>query len=418
LRKKIIVSFLVTYGIFIACIYFYLFIFHTDTIPAELKGTSVDPERFLTAHEIVLSEQYSTVRNFLFFIEVPFEWFFYLLILLFGIGNLFEKWANRTTPFTLIHNAIFTFCLSFLTFIFFYPLKFFRYTLSKNYGISTQSFHDWMRDLLINFWLDWFLLFIVVSVLYWLIRKSENRWWLYKWFLAIPFVVFLMFIQPVVIDPLFNDFYEIKNKSLEEKILSLAETAGIPSEHVYEVNMSEKTNALNAYVTGVGSNSRIVLYDTTLEKLNEDEILFIMAHEMAHYVEKHIYFGITGYLSLLFLLLFVVAKLAKKVIKKFGKLLHISSMNNLASLPLILLIVSVLTFATSPISNVVSRQMEMRADLYAMELTKNNDAAVSTFQKLTKTGLSQVNPPTLVKWFRYGHPTMLERIQMAERYGD
>ena len=93
-------------------------------------------------------------------------------------------------------------------------------------------------------------------------------------------------------------------------------------------------------------------------------------------------------------------------------------MNNLASLPLILLIVSVLTFATSPISNVVSRQMEMRADLYAMELTKNNDAAVSTFQKLTKTGLSQVNPPTLVKWFRYGHPTMLERIQMAERYGD
>jgi len=157
-----------------------------------------------------------------------------------------------------------------------------------------------------------------------------------------------MFIQPVVIDPLFNDFYEIKNKSLEEKILSLAETAGIPSEHVYEVNMSEKTNALNAYVTGVGSNSRIVLYDTTLEKLNEDEILFIMAHEMAHYVEKHIYFGITGYLSLLFLLLFVVAKLAKKVIKKFGKLLHISSMNNLASLPLILLIVSVLTFATSP----------------------------------------------------------------------
>ena len=107
-----------------------------------------------------------------------------------------------------------------------------------------------------------------------------------------PFTIFMMFVQPVLIDPLYNDFYPLKDKALEEQILSLADRANIPAEHVFEVDMSEKTNSLNAYVTGVGSNSRIVLWDTTLEKLTDKEILFVMAHEMAHYVEKHIYIGI------------------------------------------------------------------------------------------------------------------------------
>lgn len=418
MRKKLLLSFIVGYVIFIGFIYFYLFYFDTGAIPAEFKGSSVDPETFLTAEELVQSEEYSKIRNFLYFLEVPLEWLFYLLLLLFGIGKLFEKWAEQTTRMKFIHNALFTFCLSFLSFVFFYPLKFLRYSLSKKYGISIQSFHEWMRDLLINFWLDWILLFIVVSALYWLIRKSEKRWWLYTWFLAIPFAIFLMFIQPVIIDPLFNDFYEIKNKELEERILTLADTAGIPSEHVYEVNMSEKTNALNAYVTGVGANSRIVLYDTTLERLSEDEIVFIMAHEMAHYVEKHIYFGMAGYLVLLLGLMFIIAKLANKIVNKYGRLLNVSSMKKLSSFPLILLIVSVLTFATSPISNAVSRHIEMRADVYALQLTNDQEAAVSTFQKLSQASLSQVNPPILVKWFRYGHPTMLERIQRAEQFRD
>ncbi|WP_249712589.1 M48 family metalloprotease, partial [Bacillus cereus] len=110
---------------------------------------------------------------------------------------------------------------------------------------------------------------------------------LYAWLLTIPFTIFVMIIQPVVIDPLYNDFYPLKNKELETKILSIAEQANIPAEHVYEVNMAQKTNSLNAYVTGIGSNSRIVLWDTTLNRLTDNEILVIMAHEMGHYEEKH-----------------------------------------------------------------------------------------------------------------------------------
>lgn len=415
LRKKIILTFLISYVFFVGFMYLYLFHIHTIELPNSLIGTSVDPETFLSQDELILVNEYSAIRNFLFFVEVPLEWFFYLLLLLFGVGKMFEKWAKITTKRMLFQSAIVTFCLVTTSTVFFYPLRFVRFQLAKSYGISTQSHYDWMRDLLISFWLDWLLLFVGVTVMYWLIRKS-NRWWIYAWGLSIPFAVFMMFIQPVVIDPLYNEFYPIQNKQLEEKILAIAETAGIPAEHVYEVNMSEKTNALNAYVTGVGSNARIVLYDTTLERLSEEEIIFIMAHEMAHYIEKHIYLGIAGYLLFLLATLFFVAKLINRLVARFGKLLQIPSVSSFASLPLILLLISILTFAASPVTNAVSRHLEMRADKYAIEVTEDPHAAVSTFQELTRAGLSQVNPPLLVKLFRYGHPTIKERILFVESY--
>ncbi len=144
-----------------------------------------------------------------------------------------------------------------------------------------------------------------------------------------------VFLRPVVIDPLYNDFYPLKDKELESKILSLADKADIPASHVYEVNMSEKTNALNAYVTGIGSNKRIVLWDTTLNKLKDREILFIMGHEMGHYVMKHVYIGLAGYLLLSLAGFYIIDKLYKRLSKFFGRMLHIKGPEDLAALPLL-----------------------------------------------------------------------------------
>jgi STE24 endopeptidase len=208
----------------------------------------------------------------------------------------------------------------------------------------------------------------------------------------------------------------LKDKKLEAKILALASEANIPAEHVFEVNMSEKTNALNAYVTGIGSHARIVLWDTTLQRLNEDEVLFIMAHEMGHYVMKHIYWGLAGYIVLALFGLWLVSKLIRWCLGRWGRYIGIRRLSDIASFPLLLLLVSLLNFAASPLVNTVSRYEEHAADKYAIELTKNTDAAISSFQKLTKAGLSEVNPPLLVKLFRYTHPTMLERIVFLEEY--
>jgi STE24 endopeptidase len=408
-KKWGLIAFL-AFGLYVVAMYVYFFHSQNSGIPVALEGTVADPSTFLTAQELILSHDLSKIRNFLFFILTPFEWLLYFLILIMGISRLFESGGSEQSKWAIWRNAKYLFLLSFLLFILQFPLNYYQYKLSKSYGISTQEFSSWMRDNVIDFWIDLGMTVLIVSVLYWLIKKSPKKWWFFAWALTVPFSIFLMFIQPVVIDPIYNDFYPLKDKELEAKILTLAEQAGIPSEYVYEVNMSEKTNALNAYVTGIGDNSRIVLWDTTLNQLADEEILFIMAHEIGHYVKKDIYIGIAEYLLMTLIGLWLIAKIMPWIIRRYGTVLKIKQMGHIHSLPLFLLISSVLLFFSSPLSNVVSRYQEVRADEYAMELVEDPESAVSSFQKLTKAGLSEVNPPTLVKWFRYSHPPMLERI--------
>jgi STE24 endopeptidase len=397
-------------------LYVYLFFLADSSLPEAYKGSSADPATFMNAREVMLSEDFSKIKNLLFFLSTPYEWLFYFLILILGISRGFEKWARGTTKNRFLQTAVYLFWLSLASFAAIFPLQFISYKISKTYNISTQTFSMWMKDELTDFWVNYLIMFIIVSVLYGLMKRFKNRWWLAAWALSVPFTIFMMFIQPVVIDPLYNDFYPLKDKALEQKILTLAEKAQIPADHVFEVNMSEKTNSLNAYVNGVGSNSRIVLWDTTLEKLTDKEILFVMAHEMAHYVEKHIYIGIAIYLVLSFFGLFLASKLMRGLVANYKDEIKVSNVSSLSSLPLFLLITSMLMFTVSPFSNWISRYQETRADRYAIEMTEDKQAAITSFQKLSKVGLSQVNPPVLVKIFRYGHPTMMERLSMLEQY--
>ncbi len=401
------------YGFFF---YWYLFYGASPKLPFEYEGTKADPATFLNGRELMLSEEYSKIKNLLFFLSTPFESLFYFLILLFGFSRAFKRWADKSAKYQFLRTPIYLIWISFFAFLATFPLNYLSYSLSKTYHISTQTFSSWMKDELIDFWLNYGTWLIIVPVLYWLMKKSQNRWWLYGWLLSVPFTLFMMFLQPVIIDPLYNDFYPLKDKALETKILALAEKADIPAKHVFEVNMAEKTNAMNAYVAGIGSNARIVLWDTTLNKLTDEQILFIMAHEMCHYVEKHIYWGIAGYLLLSLAGMYLTYRIMNWAANRWGNELKITEVKDIRSLPLFFMIISVLLFASSPLTNFVSRYQEVRADRYAIEMTKNPEAAITSFQELTRSGLSQVNPPFLVKLFRYTHPSMLDRISMLEEY--
>ncbi|MCM3114345.1 M48 family metallopeptidase [Neobacillus sp. MER 74] len=416
MARKMGVYAVVGYILYGLIIYWYLFYFADSSLPFEYEGSKADPATFLNGRELMLSEEYSKIRNLLFFLSTPLEWLIYFFILLFGLSKAIKNWAENSTKYKLLQTAIYLIWLSVFAYLATFPISYISFNLSKTYNISTQSFASWMKDEVIDFWLNYGTWLIIVPVLYWLMKKSQKRWWLYGWLLSIPFTLFMMFLQPVVIDPLYNDFYPLKDKALETKILTLAERAQIPATHVFEVNKSEETNALNAYVTGIGSNARIVLWDTTLNKLSDNQILFIMAHEMCHYVEKHIYFGIAGYLLISLLGLYLTYRIMNWATKRWGSELKISDVRDICSLPLFFMILSMLLFAASPFTNFTSRYQETRADKYAIEMTKNSEAAITSFQELTRSGLSQVNPPLLVKIFRYTHPSMLDRISMLEEY--
>lgn len=408
--------FMLGFAIYGALMWYYLFHGADSALPVDLKGSAADPAMFMTDRELELSTDFSRIKDFLYFISVPLEWLIYLFVLGFGLSKWFRKASGGLTKFSIVHTAVYVLLLSFASWVLTFPLRYYSFTVSKSYNISVQSFHSWMRDGVVDFWISWALTTLMVGVMYWLIKKYEKRWWLFAWLLSIPFTVFLYFIQPVVIDPLYNKFYPLQDEALKEKILNIADKADIPAENVYEVNMSEKTNALNAYVNGIGSNLRIVLWDTTLNKLSDNQVLFVMAHEIGHYVMNHLYWNLISSIVLSFLGLWLGNIIYRKWIEKYGKTWGVKGVGDLAALPALLLIFSLLSFAVSPVENAVSRKAERDADQYAIQMTKNPDAAVGAFQQLATVSLSEVNPPKIVKWFLYGHPTMLERIHFLDSY--
>ncbi|WP_226682605.1 M48 family metallopeptidase [Sutcliffiella horikoshii] len=414
--KKTVSLTLVGYILYALAVTFYIWIGADTSLPAELAGTKADPTTFLSNQELMITEEYSKIRNTFYFLTLPVEWIFYFLLLVLGGARAIQGWAENVTKYKTLQTGIYLFWLTLFSTVIHYPLSYLRYSLSKDYGITVQSYSGWMRDQVVGFWEGILIMWIVVLLLYMLIRKFSKWWWAIAWGCFIPFVFLMMYIQPVVIDPLYNDFTELQDKELEAKILELAAEADIPADRVYEVNMAEKTNSINAYVTGVGGNSRIVLWDTLLTQLQEEEILFIMAHEMGHYDMNHIVIGISGYIVFSFFAFYLIYLTAGKLLNRFGQGWKINSLNQLASLPLLLLLVSLLLFLASPVTNAVSRYQEHRADVYAIELTGDTEPAIEAFQEITRSSLSEVNPPALVKFFRYTHPSMVDRISYLERY--
>ena len=359
---------------------------------------------------------FSRIKNILFFIGGPLEWAIYLLILGLGLSAKFRDVVESVVKGSFWRVALFVLLLTFTTTLLQFPLDYYAFHLKHVYGISNETFNSWMTDNIKGFWVSAVLTIPIVWLLYLVIRKSPTRWWLWCWLGSIPLSLFFMFIQPVVLDPIYHKFTPLQDQQLKKEILDLAAQAHIPTEKVYQVDMSRKTNALNAYVNGIGSNTRIVLWDTTLQKLKKDEILFIMAHEMGHYTLHHMAWLFIGSIFMVLAALLVVYYLLRWIVKNCGKYWGIHQITDLASLPVILLILSVLSFITMPIQNTVSRQYEHAADVYALQLRNDPNAAIRTFQKLAVEGLSEVNPPALVKYALYGHPTLHERIVYVKNY--
>lgn len=415
-KKKFITWTLVLYVIYGLLLGLYFFQWTDVGVPPAYEGTAADPATFMTEKELELSQEYSRYQNFLSFLGEPLEWMIYLGVMIFGATVVFKNFGKQISRFRIIQIPIFVLLLQTLTTILLFPLDYARRWLSVEYGISTQSFSSWMRDELIGFWIGFIIMALLITVLYLLMKKFEKRWWLIAWVLMIPFLFFMMYLQPVVIDPLYNDFTELQDKQLEEKILALADEADVPADRVYEVNMSEKTNSMNAYVNGIGSNLRIVLWDTTLNRLEESEVLFIMAHEIGHYVMNHLYWNLAGVIIATFFGLLFTYHLLRYATRRWGERLGFTKVSDIASLPMFFLILTMLSFLSSPVELAISRNAETDADKYAIEMTRDPGAAIGSFQELTVNGLSDVHPPALVKYLRYGHPTMMERIHMLESY--
>jgi STE24 endopeptidase len=339
-------------------------------------------------------------------------------ILLLGIsarlGALAAGWAHgRFYPTLVIYLAL----LSGLMFVIQLPLSYYvGYAREHAYGLSSQRLGKWVADEFKGLAVGVALGAAVLWVPYLLLRASPEHWWLWTGALALPFFGLVLLIAPVFIAPLFNKYGPMHDKALEAEVLSVAAAAGVEGARVFEVEKSVDTKKVNAYVTGVGNTKRIVLWDTLLARLTSRQTRFVVGHEVGHYVLGHVWLNILISSALTLVGLWGVHLTADLALGRFGALFGFDRISDVASMPLLMLLLSLFSTAITPAMLALSRRHERAADRFGLDLTRDNHAAATAFVALQEQNLAVPRPGRLYKIFRASHPPIGERIDFINSY--
>jgi STE24 endopeptidase len=287
-------------------------------------------------------------------------------------------------------------------------------SVSRRYGLSTQTTSGWALDVLRGWLLMTLLTFAALAVLVLLARRWPETWWAPAALLAALAVVAGSFLYPVVIEPVFNRFTSLPQSELRTDLLELAERDGLRVDDVLVADASRRTTSLNAYVSGFGATRRIVLYDTLLEQASDAEIRTVVAHELAHAKRNDVLVGTAlGALGAAAAVVVLFLVLGDPGFRRRADVLGAADVRSIA---LVLATVSVLTLVTTPLQSLISRRVEARADVHALGLTRDPQAAVDLQRRLAVRNLSDLDPSPVVYGLFATHPTAPERIAIARRW--
>jgi len=384
-----------------------------------LPPPAADPLEQARATFSAENRQYQSMRVWLRLLGPLYGVLAGLFLLFTGLSARFRDIAHAMGERRYARVLVYFILYSVAVFVLSLPLAWYEeYALEHQYALSNQTWAAWLLDSVKG------LVFSIVAVgvvpmlaLAWgVIEHSPRTYWRWLALGTLPVALIATLLQPLVLDPIFNRFTPLADASLKQEILALGARAGIPGRNVYEVDMSTKTNKLNAYVNGFGASQRIVLWDTTLQKMQRSEILFVMGHEMGHYVLQHIWKGLAMIGVGAFLAWWLTARLTQGLLTLFGERWGVTQVSDLAAMPVLALALTLVTLAAQPAMNAMSRQVEHESDIYGLELTRDNASAARAFLKLAEDNRSDPEPSDWVRVLFYTHPPLGERIRFAQSY--
>jgi Zn-dependent protease with chaperone function len=245
------------------------------------------------------------------------------------------------------------------------------------------------------------------------------------WLISLPLIVISVFLSPLLIDPLFNKFEPLEktHPALVAKLEEVVARTGtrIPPDRMFLMKASAKSNGLNAYVTGIGSSKRFVLWDTATDRLPDDEVMAIFGHESGHYVLNHIPKMLGGMAGGLFFVFWGCARFAEWLVRRFGGRWQIDSVASRAGFLTLLFVVSIAGFLLEPVTNTISRHFEHEADVYGQEAIHGlvpdpRKTMVAEFNHLGEAWLEDPNPNPFVEFWTYDHPSVKNRANFAAHY--
>jgi STE24 endopeptidase len=282
------------------------------------------------------------------------------------------------------------------------------FKIENKYGFNTSTPRLWLIDFIKSIVISTIIISIVASVGLWLVQVSPHYWWIWVWGFFLIFSIFMIYIAPYVIEPLFNKFSPVNEEGLEDKIKALMRRIKIRVSRVFKMDASKRSRHTNAYFTGIGRVKRIVLYDTLINIMSHDEILAVLAHEAGHWKKRHVLKQIV----MMEIFSFIGIYIAFEVIQTdfLTNLFQISQETFFVKVVLIAFIGSIVLFPFAPLSNFISRRFEIEADKFACQLTDNTEHMALALIKLSKDNLSNLYPHPLYATFHYSHPPVVQRV--------
>jgi STE24 endopeptidase len=332
-----------------------------------------------------------------------------------GMLDLYNSWmASFRLPFVL-SGWLFLFLLYLAEELLSVPFTLYSvFRIENRYGFNTMTFRLWLTDFLKGTMLSIILLSLVAFGGLLLIAWSPAAWWFWIWCFLLAFTVFVTYVSPYVIEPLFNKFTPVEEGSLKDRIVQLASRARINVSRVLRMDASKRSTHTNAYFTGIGRTKRIILFDTLLTRMSEDEIVSILAHEIGHWKKRHLLKGLalSQFVSLILLFCAYRAMEGPFLTSLFG--IGIDTLP--AKVIIVAFLFTIVTFLLKAPMNGFSRMLEREADRISCDLTASGETMVRVLVKLSKDNLSNVFPHALYALFNYSHPPVLERIAYIRAY--
>ncbi|HXL99459.1 MAG TPA: M48 family metallopeptidase [Rhizomicrobium sp.] len=331
------------------------------------------------------------------------------------ISARIRDYAQNMTRSKFFQASIYIVAYFVLTTVITLPLSIYEgFFRERAYDLMNQTFLGWFSDFAIAFGVNLFVFTLLGTVIYAIIRRTKETWWLWGSIVTVVFLIVGGMLFPVFIAPLFNNYYPLPESPLKEQILSLARSEGIPVTNVYEFNASKQSKRISANVSGAFGTTRISMTDNLLNRSTPREVKAVLGHEMGHYVLSHNGIG-TTWMGLLLVVGFVFVNWGyKRLVDIFGGNWDVRTIDDPAGLPVLMALATVFFLAATPVQNTITRTLEEQADMFGVNAAREPDGfALATLQL---SEYRKLDPSPWEEFIFYDHPSGRTRIWTMMRW--
>lgn len=328
-----------------------------------------------------------------------------------GLRDRVKGMVKSTSLTVAIYAAVYTVVTTLLLF----PLTLWQgYFREHAYGLSTMTLGGWMSEQAIGLVTGVIMAAIFLTLFYLVLRIAKRAWWIWGAAVSVVLLAVAIFVSPVYIDPLFNEYTPMEESELRDDILALAEANGIPADNVYVFDVSRQSNRITANVNGLFGTTRIALSDTLIDNTDSDEVLAVMGHEMGHYALNHLWEMFTVFAVLLAIGFAFTDALFRVLNERFGARWGITGISDIAGLPLLAACLSVFFFLMTPVANTVIRTNEAEADLFGLNAARAPDGFATAALRLA--AYRKIDPGALEEFVFFDHPSGRARVAMSMQW--